>query len=61
MKVRDNSEAHVKLLNELIGLVAELQNELLFLEQKKTEHYAPEQERSVLNLSAPIERNEGMN
>lgn len=26
-----------------------LENELLFLEQKKTEHYAPEQERSVLN------------
>lgn len=49
MKIRDNSEAHVKLLNELIGKVAELQNELLFLEQKKTEHYAPEQERSVLN------------
>lgn len=49
MKIRDKSEEHVKLLNELIGKVAELQNELLFLEQKKAEHYAPEQERSVLN------------
>ena len=49
MEVRDKSEGYVTLLNELIGKVAELQNELLFLEQKKTEHYAPEQERSVLN------------
>ena len=49
MKIRNKSEAYVTLLNELMGKVAELQNELLFLEQKKTEHYAPEQERSVLN------------
>lgn len=49
VEVRDKSEGYVTLLNELIAKVAELQNELLFLEQKKTEHYAPEQERSVLN------------
>lgn len=49
IEVVEATAEQAKMLQVAKRATDKLNDELLFLEQKKTEHYAPEQERSVLN------------
>lgn len=49
LEVVEATAEQAKLLQAAKQATEALKNELSFLEQKKIEHYAPEQERSVLN------------
>ena len=49
LEIVEATAEQAKLLQVVRQEKEALENELLFLKQKKTEHYSPEQERSVLN------------
>lgn len=49
LEIVEETREQAKLLQVVRQEKEALENELLFLKQKKTEHYSPEQERSVLN------------